>query len=185
MGLNMHEKKALAREASKRYQKAGRKDKARILDELAKTTDYNRKYALHLLANWGKSATAAGFELLKNCGFIATHWQELAALDEVDHSKEYHPEGNVWKHTMEALRYRKAASGSFDRRLSLGLLLHDSGKPHSASAGSRSPQTAERRRQEAGLFRRVRRRLAQGMGVPLVPARKILAPLHAAADAVS
>ncbi|MDR1858117.1 MAG: phosphohydrolase, partial [Treponema sp.] len=42
---------------------------------------------------------AAGFELLKNCGFIATHWQELAALDEVDHSKEYHPEGNVWKHT--------------------------------------------------------------------------------------
>ncbi|MDR1858809.1 MAG: hypothetical protein LBQ69_05010 [Treponema sp.] len=58
MGLNMHEKKALAREASKRYQKAGRKDKTRILDELAKTTDYNRKYALHLLANWGKSATA-------------------------------------------------------------------------------------------------------------------------------
>ena len=83
------------------------------------------------------SAPAAGFELLKNCGFIATHWQELAALDEVDHSKEYHPEGNVWKHTMEALRYRKAAGGSFDLRLSLGLLLHDSGKPHSASAGSR------------------------------------------------
>ena len=51
MGLNMHEKKALAREVSKRYQKAGRKEKTRILDELVKTIDYNRKYALYLLAN--------------------------------------------------------------------------------------------------------------------------------------
>jgi hypothetical protein len=49
----MHEKKALTREVSKRYQKAGRKEKTRILDELVKTTGYNRKYALHLLANWG------------------------------------------------------------------------------------------------------------------------------------
>ncbi|MCL1837626.1 MAG: HD domain-containing protein, partial [Treponema sp.] len=80
---------------------------------------------------------AAGFELLKRSGFIAAHWQELAALDGVDHSKEFHPEGNVWKHTMEALRYRKAAAGGFDLRLSLGLLLHDAGKPLSQSAGSR------------------------------------------------
>ena len=86
---------------------------------------------------------APGFELLKKCGFISVHWPELAALDEVDHSKEYHPEGNVWSHTMEALRYRKPASGDggqksgFDLCLSLGLLLHDIGKPISASAGSR------------------------------------------------
>ena len=80
---------------------------------------------------------APGFELLKSCGFIAECWQELAALDDVDHSKEYHPEGNVWKHTMEALRHRKATGGSFDLRLSLGLLLHDCGKPLSQSAGSR------------------------------------------------
>ncbi|MCL1836502.1 MAG: HD domain-containing protein [Treponema sp.] len=85
---------------------------------------------------------AAGFELLKRSGFIAAHWQELAALDGVDHSKEFHPEGNVWKHTMEALRYRKPTSGrqptgGFDLRLSLGLLLHDAGKPLSQSAGSR------------------------------------------------
>ena len=86
---------------------------------------------------------APGFELLKSCGFIAECWQELAALDDVDHSKEYHPEGNVWKHTMEALRHRKPSGGrqpsggSFDLRLSLGLLLHDCGKPLSQSAGSR------------------------------------------------
>jgi poly(A) polymerase len=81
---------------------------------------------------------APGFELLKNCGFIAAHWPELAVLDDVDHSKEFHPEGNVWKHTMETLRYRKAGNnGSFDLRLSLGLLLHDVGKPLAESAGRR------------------------------------------------
>jgi len=57
MGLTMQEKKALAREISKRYQKAGKKEKTGILDELIKTTGYNRKYILHVLANWGKTAT--------------------------------------------------------------------------------------------------------------------------------
>ena len=57
MGLTMHEKKALTREVGKRYQKAGKKEKTKILDELVKTTGYNRKYALHLLAGVGKTAT--------------------------------------------------------------------------------------------------------------------------------
>jgi poly(A) polymerase len=78
---------------------------------------------------------APGFELLKTCGFLAAHWPELAELDDVDHAKEFHPEGNVWKHTMEALRYRK--SGGLDLRLSLGILLHDIGKPISNSTGGR------------------------------------------------
>jgi len=58
MGLSMQEKKALTGEVSKRYQNAGKKEKTRILDELVKTAGYNRKYALHILANWGKPATA-------------------------------------------------------------------------------------------------------------------------------
>jgi len=74
-----------------------------------------------------------GLELLKTCGFIGEHWQELAILDEADHSKDFHPEGNAWKHTMETFRYRK---DSFDLRLSLGLLLHDAGKPIAVSTGS-------------------------------------------------
>jgi len=78
-----------------------------------------------------------GFELLKESGFIASCWPELAVLDDVDQSKEFHPEGNAWKHTMEALRYRKAAGSVCDLRLSLGLLLHDAGKPLSESAGRR------------------------------------------------
>jgi poly(A) polymerase len=81
---------------------------------------------------------ASGFDLLKNSGFIAVHWPELAVLDDVDQSKEFHPEGNAWEHTMETLRYRKAAwqDTGFDLRLSLGLLLHDAGKAFSNSAGS-------------------------------------------------
>jgi len=57
MGLTMQEKKALTREISKRYQQAGKKEKTRILDELVETTKYNRKYILHVLANWGKTTT--------------------------------------------------------------------------------------------------------------------------------
>jgi poly(A) polymerase len=79
-----------------------------------------------------------GFDFLKRCGFLDELWPELAMLDEVDHSKEFHPEGNVWNHTLETFRHRKPlAGGAYDLRLSLGLLLHDSGKPLSASSGSR------------------------------------------------
>ena len=80
---------------------------------------------------------AGGFELLYKSGYISAYWPELAVLNEVDHCKEYHPEGNVWKHTMEALGHRKAAGSGFELKLSLGLLLHDLGKPLSKSAGSR------------------------------------------------
>ena len=67
-----------------------------------------------------------GLELLKSSGFISELWPELAELDKVDHSKEFHPEGNVWSHTIETFRYRKAGlRGAYDLRLSLGLLLHD------------------------------------------------------------
>ena len=75
-----------------------------------------------------------GLEFLKTSGFIGEFWPELAILDRADHAKEFHPEGNAWKHTMETFRHRKGAP---DLRLSLGLLLHDTGKPISVSAGSR------------------------------------------------
>jgi poly(A) polymerase len=81
----------------------------------------------------------AGLELLKRGGFIDEFWPELAVLDDVDHSKEFHPEGNGWKHTLETFRYRKnpARKTVYDLRLSLGLLLHDAGKAEAESSGSR------------------------------------------------
>jgi len=80
----------------------------------------------------------AALEFLKASGFLQALWPEIACFDSVDHSKEFHPEGNVWNHTLETFRHRKAGTnGAFDLRLSLGLLLHDAGKPISASFGSR------------------------------------------------
>ena len=93
-----------------------------------------------------------GFELLKKTGYIGEYWPELAILDKADHSKEFHPEGNAWEHTMETFRHRKAAfhgkaavnkkarnrkTCACDIRLSLGLLLHDAGKPIAVSDGRR------------------------------------------------
>jgi len=79
-----------------------------------------------------------GLEFLKHSSLLAELWPELYSFNEVDHSKEFHPEGNVWNHTLETFRHRKAGSnGAFDLLLSLGLLLHDAGKPITASYGSR------------------------------------------------
>ena len=78
-----------------------------------------------------------GLKFLKRYGFVDELWPELACFNDVDHSKEFHPEGNVWNHTLETFQHRKAANnGAFDLRLSLGLLLHDAGKPISASYGN-------------------------------------------------
>lgn len=67
-------------------------------------------------------------DFLLETGFVGRFWPELPAMDLTEHSKEHHPEGNVWRHTLETLRYRK----SNDLRLSLALLLHDLGKPLSS-----------------------------------------------------
>jgi len=73
----------------------------------------------------------------------------LAAMARVDHAKEFHPEGNVWVHTLETFQYRKSA----DLRLSLGLLLHDVGKPLAAASGTRRfDQHAELGERAAGKF---------------------------------
>jgi len=54
MGLTMGEKKAVCRETVRRYRRADKKGKQKALDEFIATTGYHRKYAIHLLANWGK-----------------------------------------------------------------------------------------------------------------------------------
>jgi poly(A) polymerase len=89
-----------------------------------------------------------GLALLKACGVVEDLWPELDILNDVDHSKEFHPEGNGWNHTLETFRYRKIPihknkvptrvsrdPGFQDLRLSLSLLLHDVGKPLAASSG--------------------------------------------------
>jgi poly(A) polymerase len=92
-----------------------------------------------------------GLALLAATGYVSEVWPELAELDEVDHAKEFHPEGNVWSHTLETFRYRKI----HDLTLGLGLLLHDAGKPAAEGAGPRRfDQHAEIGDAVAGRFLR-------------------------------
>lgn len=56
MWLDMKVRHRLTDEvASSRYRGATREQKRTILDEFVVTTGYNRKYAIHLFARWGKS----------------------------------------------------------------------------------------------------------------------------------
>jgi hypothetical protein len=69
MGLEMKTRKKVCNEIYRRYQKAGKKNKAKILDEYTETLGYNRDYLAHLLSNWGKEryATIGG----KTIKFVA------------------------------------------------------------------------------------------------------------------
>lgn len=74
-----------------------------------------------------------GMDILHRSGYLADVLPELAPMDATDHSKEGHPEGNVWRHSLETLRYRKTP----DLLVSLALILHDAGKPYAEAEGHR------------------------------------------------
>jgi hypothetical protein len=59
MGLTMTERKAVVRQMTARYRRAGKKDKGRLLDELVALTGYNRRYAVGLLNSAPAKAAAA------------------------------------------------------------------------------------------------------------------------------
>jgi poly(A) polymerase len=91
---------------------------------------YQRELLIALLIS---RHSERGFAFLDSAGFIERAWPELAEMARVHHIKDYHPEGNVWEHTLETLKYRKHS----DLVLSLALLLHDSGKPGTEGSGER------------------------------------------------
>jgi len=67
-----------------------------------------------------------GFELLKESGLLCVLLPEIEALQGVAQPPEYHPEGDVWVHTL--LMLEKLPAGS-SPTLAWGVLLHDVGKP--------------------------------------------------------
>jgi len=66
-----------------------------------------------------------GFELLDETGLLAEVLPEVKAMQGVEQPPEFHPEGDVWVHTLMMLEGLGAPSAT----LALGVLLHDVGKP--------------------------------------------------------
>jgi putative nucleotidyltransferase with HDIG domain len=66
-----------------------------------------------------------GFELLDETGLLADILPEVAAMKGVAQPPEYHPEGDVWIHTLLLLEKLENPSAT----LAMGALLHDVGKP--------------------------------------------------------
>jgi len=66
-----------------------------------------------------------GFELLDETGLLSDILPEVAAMKGVAQPPDYHPEGDVWTHTLLMLEQLRHPSAT----LALGVLLHDVGKP--------------------------------------------------------
>jgi poly(A) polymerase len=66
-----------------------------------------------------------GFELLDASGLLDDILPEVAAMKGVEQPPQYHPEGDVWTHTLLLLEKMEKPTVT----LALGALLHDVGKP--------------------------------------------------------
>jgi poly(A) polymerase len=66
-----------------------------------------------------------GFEFLDASGLLGDILPEIAAMKGVEQPPEYHPEGDVWQHTLLLLEQLDRPTPT----LALGALLHDVGKP--------------------------------------------------------
>ena len=66
------------------------------------------------------------FELLDQTGLLAEVLPEVAAMKGVAQPPQFHPEGDVWVHTLLLLDGLRAGSSP---TLAAGALLHDAGKP--------------------------------------------------------
>jgi tRNA nucleotidyltransferase/poly(A) polymerase len=70
------------------------------------------------------SALATYIEHLKEVGLLQLILPEIAEMDTLEQLPEHHPEGNVFAHTMSALRTSK----SNDPLVNMAILFHDIGK---------------------------------------------------------
>jgi poly(A) polymerase len=74
-----------------------------------------------------------GFELLDGTGLLQEVLPEIKRLQGVTQPAEFHPEGDVWVHTMMMLEGLRSPTPT----LALGVLLHDVGKPPTFSVRER------------------------------------------------
>ena len=74
-----------------------------------------------------------GFELLDSTNLLEQVLPEVKAMQGVEQPPEFHPEGDVWKHTLMMLAGLKNPTAT----LALGVLLHDVGKPRTFTVRER------------------------------------------------
>ena len=67
-----------------------------------------------------------GFELLDETGLLPFVLPEIAAMKGVEQPPQYHPEGDVWTHTLLMIEQLPAGTPA---TLAWGVLFHDVGKP--------------------------------------------------------
>ncbi|MGH9377953.1 MAG: CCA tRNA nucleotidyltransferase [Terriglobia bacterium] len=80
-----------------------------------------------------EGAARRGFELLDKAGLLEITLPEVKAMQGVEQPPQFHPEGDVWIHTMMMLE----AMAKPGATLALGVLLHDVGKPSTFSIRER------------------------------------------------
>jgi poly(A) polymerase len=73
-----------------------------------------------------EGAARRGFELLDESGLLAAVLPEITRMKGVAQPPQYHPEGDVWVHTLLLLGHLPAGASE---TLAWGMLLHDVGKP--------------------------------------------------------
>ncbi len=73
-----------------------------------------------------EGAARRAFEFLDETRLLPELLPEIARMKGVEQPPEYHPEGDVWKHTLLMIEGLPAGS---PRTLAWGVLLHDVGKP--------------------------------------------------------
>jgi tRNA nucleotidyltransferase (CCA-adding enzyme) len=99
------------------------------LDDLPAERIYGEMEKLLLLA----PRPSAGFRLADDLGVVAALFPELKALDGCPQEPAWHPEGDVWVHTLMVIDEARRRIDDLDhaRRLTvmLGAVCHDLGKP--------------------------------------------------------
>jgi tRNA nucleotidyltransferase (CCA-adding enzyme) len=100
-----------------------------MLEELAKERVYEEWKKLLLKA----PKPSIGFELMRELGIVTRYLPELFALIDTPQSPKWHPEGDVWIHTMMTVdEMAKLCHGNFEYKKQLqfmfAILCHDLGK---------------------------------------------------------
>lgn len=79
-----------------------------------------------------------GMELLASSGLLSFLLPEVEALRGLEQPPAFHPEGDVWEHTLKMLHILSdERRGYADPRLAWAALLHDVGKPETQSVDER------------------------------------------------